>query len=82
MQYQFLTTSRWKPHVGAGLRYVSGQTTAFDKGPSLSPEISGGVHFMITPELSQRFDAKQRIGDGGETFDSAFKPSAGFGWKF
>lgn len=81
-QYQFLTMSRWKPYLGAGLRYVSGQTTPFDKGHYLSPEISGGVHFMITPALSLRFDAKQRIGDDDTAFDSAFKPSVGFGWKF
>lgn len=81
-QYQFRTASRWKPYAGAGLRYVSGQTSTFQKQYSLSPEIIGGVHFMITPELSLRFDAKQRIGNDDAAFDSAFKPSIGLGWKF
>src|SRR5258706_13028106 len=67
VSYHFLTNSRWKPYVGAGLRYLN-NTFLYSGGPlgdrristrTVDPEVSGGVTFQFRPNLGLRFDAKQ-----------------------
>ncbi len=45
-------------------------------------EIDGGVHFMITPTLSLRMDAKQLLLNQRGEYEFDLRPSIGFGWKF
>jgi hypothetical protein len=81
MHYRFENDSRWKPFVGAGVRYERTAFREFDENRTLAV-IDGGVHFMITPTLSLRLDAKQLLGDDQGHLDARFKPSIGLGWKF
>jgi len=82
-QYHFLTDSRWKPYLGAGVRYVQPNAQLRDISPRISPEINGGVAFMATPRLSIRFDAKQALrSQGGPGYDPGSRISVGVGWHF
>lgn len=90
VSYHFLTDSRWKPYVGAGLRYVSSSVhtgTGFGSheltSRSVDPEVSGGVTFQFRPALGLRFDAKQIVGSNGSYMgDSDFKVSLGLNFRF
>jgi len=90
VSYHFLTDSRWKPYVGAGVRYVSGTVQNFNQlnsyrvsTHSIDPEISGGVTFQFRPTLGLRFDAKQVIGNSGSVVgDAAFTGSVGLSFRF
>jgi len=81
LHYRFENASRWKPFLGAGVRYERSAFRQFDENRTLF-EVDGGVHFMITPALSLRLDAKQLLADDNGHFDSSIRPSIGFGWKF
>lgn len=78
--YRFDNASRWQPFVGAGVRHVLSSSNQL--GDQTLLEIDGGVHFMITPSLSLRLDAKHTLVDDNGHFDAGLKPSIGFGWKF
>jgi outer membrane protein W len=90
VSYHFLTDSRWKPYVGAGLRYLN--NTFVGSGPlgqyrissrTLDPEISGGVTFQFRPNLGLRFDAKQIVGNSNSVLgDAAFSGSVGLSVRF
>jgi outer membrane protein W len=88
--YHFLTDSRWRPYVGAGLRYVSetyrGQSTLGAYGVTMhqvDPELAAGVIFQLRPSLGLRFDAKQVIGSTrSDRVDRAFKASVGLAFRF
>ena len=91
VSYHFFTDSRWKPYVGAGLRYVS--ETFRGSGSlggdrftthSTNPEVSGGIVFQFRPNLGLRFEAKQVIGanGGGLNGDPNFKASVGLSFRF
>jgi outer membrane autotransporter protein len=90
VSYHFFSNSRWKPYVGAGVRYVSGTERNFSQlnsfrvsTHSIDPEISGGVMFQFRPTLGLRFDAKQVIGNGGSVAgDAAFTGSVGLSFRF
>jgi hypothetical protein len=60
-QYHFFNDSRWKPYLGAGVRYVDANAEFRDLGARISPEINGGVSFMMTPNLSLRFDGRVAV---------------------
>jgi hypothetical protein len=79
--YRFDNASRWQPFVGAGIRYERSPFREFDQNRTVF-EIDGGVHFMMTPALSLRLDAKQLLTDDNGHFDSSIRPSIGLGWKF
>jgi outer membrane protein W len=88
--YHFLMDNRWKPYVGAGLRYVKDPF----EGPgtfgehlnaitTVDPEVSGGLVFQLNGTLGLRFDAKQVIGSNRSTVaDPEFKASAGLSVRF
>lgn len=79
--YQIHNGTRWKPYLGAGLRYENRVKSIFGEfGDTLSAQLGGGVHVMITPKFSVRADAKYAIPDS--EFGSDIKPSIGFGWRF
>jgi outer membrane protein W len=90
VSYHFLTGGRWKPYVGAGLRYLN--KTVYDNTPfgnlrsnvhTIDPEVSGGVTFQFRPNLGLRFDAKQIVGRSNSAFgDSAFTGSVGLSFRF
>jgi outer membrane protein W len=90
VSYHFFTDSRWKPYLGAGLRYVS-DTVRGDGMLSASrfttrttdPEVSGGITFQFRPALGLRFDAKQIVGSSRSTIaDPKFKASVGLSLRF
>jgi outer membrane protein W len=90
VSYHFLTDSRWKPYVGAGLRYVTATLhgdPAFGHAEfttrSVDPEVSGGVTFQFRPALGLRFDAKQIVGSSRSYLsDPDFKVSVGLNFRF
>lgn len=90
LSYHFLTDSRWKPYVGAGVRYL--QDSLVSSGPlgrhrvsyrSFDPEISGGVMFQLRPNLGLRLDGKEISGGGGSFFGhGTFAGSVGLSFRF
>ena len=83
VSYHFITGSRWKPYIGAGLRYVSdsehftGLLGGYDNtSRAIAPEVSGGVTFALRPNLGVRVDAKEIVG-GMKTYvtEPVFKGS-------
>jgi outer membrane protein W len=93
VSYHFLTDSRWKPYLGAGLRYLNNSVIVSDPLVShgtrrfttrtVDPEISGGVVFQFRPTLGLRFDAKQIIGNSGSVLgERAFTGSVGLSFRF
>ena len=90
VSYHFFTDSRWKPYLGAGLRYVS--DTVRGDGPlggyrlatrTTDPEVSGGITFQFNQRLGLRFDAKQVIGSRRSIIgDPKFKASVGLSLRF
>ncbi|MGH9418619.1 MAG: OmpW family outer membrane protein, partial [Thermoanaerobaculia bacterium] len=69
VSYHFLTNSRWKPYLGAGLRYASFDFSSGGVAPvrvterNFDTEVSGGVVFQFRPNFGLRFDAKQILGN-------------------
>jgi outer membrane protein W len=90
VSYHIFTESRWRPYLGAGLRYVSNTLRGTNvtgnyrfTTRSVEPEISGGIAFQFTPRLALRFDAKQVIGSADPAVsDPQFKASAGLSLRF
>jgi outer membrane protein W len=90
VSYHFLTDSRWKPYLGAGVRYLN--STVYGSSPfgnyrnnlhSIDPEVSGGVTFQFRPNLGLRFDAKQIVGNSNSALgDTAFSGSVGLSFRF
>jgi len=68
VSYHFVSSSRWKPYAGVGLRYV-GMSEDFGGalGPNVvwsravAPEVVGGLTFQVRPELGIRLDAREVI---------------------
>jgi outer membrane protein W len=88
--YNFFSESRWQPHIGAGLRYVSDSyhgtgplgSTEFST-TTVSPEVVGGVTFRFTPALGLRLDAKQILSTRSDLVaDPRFKASIGLNLRF
>jgi outer membrane protein W len=93
ISYNFLSGSRWRPYLGAGLRYVNDtfhgyqgtSRTAFYRPAvrTIDPEISGGITLQFNSTLGLRFDAKQVLGSGrSDVADPEFKASAGLSVRF
>jgi outer membrane autotransporter protein len=90
ISYHFITGSRWKPYVGAGLRYLN--NTVSGSGPlgnyriasrTIDPEVSGGITFQFRPNLGLRFDAKQIVGNSNSVLgDNALSGSVGLSFRF
>jgi outer membrane protein W len=87
-RYHFFTRdSRWKPYIGAGLRYVpapSAQIGVSRYANRLSPEIDAGVVFEVRPSLGIVLDAKELLRNSfsSSNYDPLFKPSIGLRWRF
>jgi len=82
-QYHFFNDSRWKPYLGAGVRYVDANAEFRDLGARISPEINGGVSFMMTPNLSLRFDGRVAVRSGDRPgYDPLMRGAIGVGWHF
>lgn len=93
ISYHLLNGSRWKPYLGAGLRYVNDtfqgyegtRRTAFYRNAvrTIDPEISGGITLQFNRTLGLRFDAKQVFGSNrSDVADPEFKASAGLSFRF
>jgi len=93
VSYHFLNGSRWKPYIGAGLRYVNdtfrgyegGGRTAFYRNAvhTIDPEISGGMMLQLNRTLGLRFDAKQVLGSNrSDVADPELKASVGLTFRF
>ncbi len=83
VSYHFVNSSRWKPYVGAGLRYVgdsehvAGFLGGYDvTSRAVAPELSGGVTFQLRPALGVRLDAR-RVFSGSKSYitEPVFKGS-------
>jgi outer membrane protein W len=81
-QYHFANDSRWKPYLGLGVRYVNATAHYYNLGARYSPEINGGVSFMITPHVALRFDGKQELRTRGPAYDPPTRGSVGVAWHF
>jgi outer membrane protein W len=81
-RYHLFTNSRWKPFLGAGLRYVAAPRvdSQFGLQSRLTPEAVGGVMFQMQ-RIGIVFEGKQLLGDR-EYYDSMFKASVGLNWRF
>jgi len=90
VSYHALTGSRWKPYLGAGLRYVRdtfhGPGLLYEYFPTVTtvdPEVSGGLVVHLNRTFGLRFDAKQVLGSNRSTVaDPEFKASAGLSVRF
>jgi len=93
VSYRFLNGSRWRPYLGAGLRYVNdtfhgyqgGGRTAFYRPAvqTIDPEISGGITLQFNRVLGLRLDAKQVLGSHrSDVADPELKASAGLSFRF
>jgi outer membrane protein W len=91
--YHLPTHSRWKPYIGAGLRYVNDTfqgyqglgRTAFYRNAvhTIDPEISGGITLQFNRTLGLRLDAKQVLGSNrSDVADPELKASAGLSFRF
>jgi outer membrane protein W len=61
VRYHWLNDTRWKPYMGAGLRYVGVPHNAdpgFRYHNHLNPEIVGGVELRLRPNLGLTLDAR------------------------
>src|SRR5712692_2250529 len=63
-RYHFITDSRWKPFLGAGLRYVAAPhvDSQFGYQNHLTPEAVGGVIFQMQ-RIGIVSEGKQLLGD-------------------
>jgi outer membrane protein W len=93
ISYYFPNGSRWKPYLGAGLRYVNDtfhryegtRRTAFYRNAvrTIDPEISGGITLQFKRTIGLRFDAKQVLSSNrSDVADPALKASAGLSFRF
>jgi outer membrane protein W len=92
ISYHFLNGSRWKPYIGAGLRYVNDtfqgyegrSRTAFyhDAIRTIDREISGGITLQFNRMLGLRLDAKQALDSRSDVADSKRKVSVGLAFRF
>jgi outer membrane protein W len=81
-QYHFLNGSKWRPYVGAGIRYVERQTSVFAPTESrTSFEINGGVVWQFAPHWGLKFDARQLLREDS-FYDHSSKGSIGFSWSY
>ena len=58
-RYTFFTSSRFRPYVGGGLRYVHDNGVVRSSDAGLKPKILGGLSFYVTPRFSIFGDVKQ-----------------------
>ena len=82
-RYSFQSVrTRWRPYVGAGVRYVAAPSDPLQLYDNvIAPEAVAGVDFNPAEAWSLRFDAKQTLGNT-YAFDEPFKLSLGIGWRF
>lgn len=83
-RYHWLNDTRWKPYLGAGLRYVAaphGVDPGFRYQDHLNAQVVGGLEFLVRPNFGITLDAKQIVGSR-ETYDPELKFSAGVNWRF
>jgi hypothetical protein len=81
-QYHFFTSGRWKPYLGAGIRYLS-TPAALRSSRQIAPELNGGVVFELTPHLGIKLDAKAIAGsDKWPGYDHGLKSAIGITWRF
>jgi outer membrane protein W len=88
-RYHFLNETRWKPYVGAGLRYVPAPNLTTESRAAVGhaysdhvfPEVVGGLEFVVMPAFGITVEGKQLVGSR-EPYDSFFKLSAALNWRF
>jgi outer membrane protein W len=90
VSWHFLTDGRWKPYLGAGLRYASNTFRSY--GPTgssrftsntLGPVISGGVTYQFRPTLGLRFEAKLTLRVNASALgDASLSGSIGLSFRF
>ena len=89
VSYDLLTNSRWKPYIGAGVRYVNdtfhvaGRRINYYASRNIDPEVTGGITLQLNPSFGLRLDAKQVLGSyRSAVTDPDFKASVGLSFSF
>lgn len=89
-RYHFLNETRWKPYIGAGLRYVRApkltpEAIAANRGRGypdrFDPQFVGGVEFLVKPSFGIAVDGKV-LGATSAQYDPILKISASLNWRF
>jgi hypothetical protein len=88
-RFHFINDTRWKPYIGAGVRYVAAPDVTPEEvqllresySDQLNPEIVGGLVFRVTPSFAINAEVKGLFRNP-EDYDSLFKASAGVSWRF
>lgn len=84
VRYSFDNHTRWRPFLGAGVRYVSApdEPAGANYDDELTPEIGGGAEWQLGESLAIVFEAKALAKDDVPHWDEVLKVSAGVGWRF
>jgi outer membrane protein W len=83
-RYHFLgVRTRWRPYVGAGVRFVpEPEVSGFAYESRLSAQALTGVDYSVNEALSVRFDFKRLLRTDSAIYDNVNKISLGVGWRF
>jgi outer membrane protein W len=86
LRWHFRGSNRWKPYVGAGAEHLEvslydASTGLFQRVSRTSPEVNGGVTFLITPSLGLDLDGKSIFHSSSIDGDD-LRVSAGLSWRF
>jgi outer membrane protein W len=75
--------TRWRPYVGAGVRFVpEPEVTGLQYDSRLSAQGVVGVDYAATEALSLRFDFRRLLRTDSAIYDNVNKISLGVGWRF
>lgn len=77
--YHFATDNRWKPYLGLGAEH---QNYPRGLGSRTSPEVNGGLTFLITPHLGINADVKQSLDNNHFNDGPQRRVAFGIGWRF
>jgi outer membrane protein W len=84
-RYSFQSAhTRWRPYMGAGVRYVSAPDapSGAKYDDEVWPELAGGVELNAAESWSLLFEAKGLVVNDIPEYDELLKVSIGFGWRF
>ena len=88
-RFHFLNDTRWKPHMGLGVRYVAAPHLTPDEllvightySDHLDVELVGGLEFLITPSFGISAEMKSLMRNR-ESYNPFWKVAGGVNWRF
>lgn len=90
-RFHFVNDTRFKPFVGAGIRYVAAPDLTSDEvtiignrySDHLDPQVVGGLEFRISDSFTVGLELKALFrNDEVFEYDSFLKIAGGVGWRF